>query len=120
MLLRNSTIWIFIFLVCCTHLLFAQSPEKNYILKTTLLDTVSDPALISELEDWQKSDLIEYYDGLGRLAQTNNFHSTPAGLDFIQHLEYNAFSRQKFNYMPFPAVAEGAFLTNGQSLTTEF
>jgi hypothetical protein len=68
---------------------FAQSPDKNYILKTTLLDTVTDPDLISELEDWQKSDVIEYYDGLGRLAQTNNFHSSPAGHDFIQHVEYD-------------------------------
>jgi RHS repeat-associated protein len=120
MLLRNSTIWIFIFLVFCSHLLFAQSPEKNYILKTILLDTVTDPALISELEDWQKSDVIEYYDGLGRLAQTNNFHSSPAGLDFIQHVEYDTFGRQKFNYMPFPSDAEGDFLPDGKNLTTEF
>jgi len=110
---------IFICLIW-SNISFTQSPEKNYIHITTLLDTLTNSEQIAELYDWQKSDVIEYYDGLGRLAQSNQYHGTPMAKDLIQHVEYDTFGLQRFSYLPFPSDAEGYFLANGKTLTTDY
>jgi hypothetical protein len=111
---------LIILCVLCNYVNFGQSPEKNYIIRTELLDTIKDPGLISELEDGQKIDIIEYYDGLGRLTQTNSYHASPLAQDIVQHIEYDTLGRQKFNFLPFPAEADGAFLAESRNLTVGF
>jgi RHS repeat-associated protein len=102
------------------HLDYGQSADQNYIVKTELLVPITNPDQISALGDGQKINLIEYYDGLGRLDQTNQYHSSPSYKDIVQHVEYDKAGRQKYDFLPFPNSANGQFLENAAESTTNY
>jgi len=97
-----------------------QSTGNNFIKTTDLLIPVSDGNQISTLGDGEKSDHIEYFDGLGRIIQVNDFHITPTGQDVIKHIEYDDFGRQKTDYLAFPNDADGSFISNAGGLATSY
>jgi len=99
---------------------FGQSTNKNYIEQTDLLVERTDPDSIGLLTDGQKMKLIQYFDGLGRLIQTNNYHQSPTYKDIVQHIEYNEAGRQKFSYLPFSYSAQGAYLPDARIPTLQF
>ena len=99
---------------------YGQSTGNNFIKTTDLLIPVSDSNQISTLGDGEKSDLIEYFDGLGRMIQVNDFHITPTGQDIIKHIEYDDFGRQTSDYLAFPNDADGSFISNAGGLATNY
>jgi len=109
------SIWIFF-----PHVVHGQSQDQNYIKTTSLLTPITDPNQIESLEDGEKIDVIQYYDGLGRLIQTNNFHASPSFSDIIQHIEYDSLGRQRYDFLPFPIEADGSYRSASRDLVMEY
>jgi len=117
----GSIIFLVIFLSIFLQLpVFGQSTDKNYIIHTELLVTVKDTDSISLLTDGQKMKLIQYFDGLGRLIQTNAYHQSPDRNDIIQHFEYDEAGRQKFSYLPFSYAFDGNYSSDAYDFTLYF
>ena len=56
---------------------------------------------------------ISYFDGLGRLKQTNQLKaSNDASKDIIVPVRYDQYGRKVKDYLPFAKLQEGAFYTN--------
>ncbi|MCF6405252.1 DUF6443 domain-containing protein [Chitinophaga filiformis] len=43
----------------------------------------------------------QYFDGLGRLLQTVEKGASPAGRDLVTPIEYDAFGRERYQYLPY-------------------
>ena len=114
----TSLILIFIVGAICD--IYGQSSDKNYIVQTDLLVPREYPFDVSTMSDGQKMDLIQYYDGLGRAMQTNSYHSSPTSKDLIQHIEYDSLGRQKMDFMPFSAEADGLFQDSAYARTISY
>jgi RHS repeat-associated protein len=108
-------IWIFFYPIA-----YCQNSNYNYIKATNLLDTTSNVNHINSMGDGQKIDVIQYFDGLGRLIQTNTYHASPTYKDNVLHTEYDSLGRQVFDYLPFPNNANGAFLADAGDLTMNY
>ncbi|MBW6537599.1 MAG: hypothetical protein K0B11_21500 [Mariniphaga sp.] len=89
-------------------------------MKTDLLIPITDTAQISSLNSGEKMDLIEYYDGLGRLIQLNQVSATPTYLDIVQHIEYDSVGRQTFDFLPIPVNSGGGFQSGARDLTLNY
>ena len=100
--------------------IFGQSSDNNYIIQTELLIPVKDTDSISLLTDGQKMKLMQYFDGLGRLIQTNAYHQSPTRNDIIQHFEYDEAGRQKFSYLPFSYAFDGNYSSDAYDFTLDF
>jgi hypothetical protein len=111
---------LFTFLVFCVNVTIGQSSDKNYIIQTDLLIPELNPANIASPEDGERLKTIQYFDGIGRAIQINNYHRSPTANDLIQHIEYDVFGQKKFNYLPFPSQANGAFKSSGADLTLAY
>ncbi len=92
----------------------AQNPssDKNYVMEQTV--RVPGVTLKSQLDGMPVSEVgrtIQYMDGLGRPQQAIVFSGSPGGKDIVQHIEYDAFGREQFKYLPYVAdVSNGAFI----------
>jgi len=71
-------------------MLNAQSPDQNYIKKTTYLDDKAS----------QSIEEIQYFDGLGRPVQTVQKGITPARTDLVTYQEYDPFGRESNSWLP--------------------
>jgi hypothetical protein len=55
------------------------------------------------VSNFQASESIQYFDGLGRPIQTIAVNASPAGADIIQPIEHDKFGREVYNYLPYAA-----------------
>jgi len=99
---------------------YGQSLDNNFIKTTELLIPIADTSQINGLDDDEKNDVINYYDGLGRLKQTNHWHASSSHQDIVQHIEYDTIGRQKFDFLPFPHEADGDFLPDAGDKTMDY
>ncbi|WKN43951.1 fibronectin type III domain-containing protein [Tunicatimonas pelagia] len=53
-----------------------------------------------------------YFDGLGRPMQEVSTQANPAKIDLVRPIEYDAYNRQVFQYLPYAEGDRGAFRTN--------
>jgi len=117
----GSIIFPFLFLSVFLQLpVFGQSTDKNYIKQTDLLIKEDSTSNIGSLTDGEKLVTIQYFDGLGRLIQTNAYHQSPNRNDIIQHFEYDEAGRQKFSYLPFSYAFDGNYSSDAYDLTLGF
>ncbi|SDI41298.1 DUF6443 domain-containing protein, partial [Chryseobacterium jejuense] len=80
---------------------------ENYIQSKTYLDyNGTIPAKTSEI--------VQYFDGLGRPKQVVNVKASPQGKDVVTHIEYDQFGRQLKDYLPVPqgGTLNGAIVPN--------
>ncbi|NOU61489.1 DUF6443 domain-containing protein, partial [Marinifilum caeruleilacunae] len=85
--------------------------NKNYILTTIIEEEgITDEASVDGLSVFQKSENIQYFDGLGRPIQTVSIKMSPDLQDLIQPIVYDNFGREKKSYLPFATVGR---TTNG-------
>jgi RHS repeat-associated protein len=111
---------IFLALMLFAVSVFSQNTDRNYIKQTDLLveeDSISDIGL---LQDGEKLVTIQYFDGLGRLIQSNNYHQSSYRNDIIQHIEYDEAGRQKFSYLPFSNNSEGNYDSDAYNHLQQF
>ncbi|MDD5509140.1 MAG: DUF6443 domain-containing protein, partial [Bacteroidales bacterium] len=107
-------------LMICVALAYGQSTRQNYIKQTELLTKKDSTFNIDSLTDGEKLVTIQYFDGLGRLIQTNAYHQSPDSNDIIQHIEYDEAGRQKFSYLPFSYAFDGNYSSDAYDLTLNF
>ena len=86
----------------------AQSTNQNYVSTEKVL--ISGQALESNIDGLgytSKRTHVEYYDGLGRPLQANDYMGSPDGTkDIITSTTYDVYGRQEKGYLPF-ASAQG-------------
>lgn len=99
--------------------LLAQSPDHNYVKKTTPLQPVqygvsSRRTSIEELmKHSKKIENVDYYDGFGKVKQKVGVKGTSSKKDIIQHIEYDQFGRISRQYLPLPSSQNsGNFLSS--------
>ena len=82
------------------HQVHAQSANQNYILTRTYTS-----------EDGTKYlDNIQYFDGLGRPAQTVQRKITPTSKDLVTLQEYDEFGRSANSWLPGTSATDGAYV----------
>ena len=80
---------------------YAQTSTQNYVRTKRYMDNST------YLEN------IDYYDGLGRIAQQNSRDITPNGNDLVTLHEYDGFGRESKVWLPTPSSANGAWVETG-------
>jgi hypothetical protein len=78
---------------------------KNYIQSITpRVPLLSIPTQ----SNFEASEVVQYFDGLGRPEQVVSVGAGPTGHDVVQPIEYDAFGREAIKYLPYtlPTSAE--------------
>jgi RHS repeat-associated protein len=84
--------------------------DMNYVVTNTVMaDSITDPAVVDNLTARKAMQAIQYVDGLGRPLQTVQTQFSPAGLDVVQPVVYDAFNREYRKYLPFTAEDNGRY-----------
>ncbi|NIF06147.1 RHS repeat-associated core domain-containing protein [Chryseobacterium sp. Tr-659] len=73
------------------------SPAENYIHTRTYLEPVTTTSSTAK-----QSEVVQYFDGLGRVKQTVNIKSTPSGNDLVSTVPFDVFGRQVDSWLPVP------------------
>lgn len=87
---------LFLYLICCSTLVAAQSSDKNFILTRTYLDSLF-------------IDGIQYFDGLGYLTQDTKIKFSPKEKDIVTLHAYDFANRERFLYLPGISDLNGNF-----------
>lgn len=96
----------------------SPSASQNYILTTTLREATSNPANINQTAH---SQVVEYFDGLGRPLQTVSPKGSPQMKDIVTPFSYDELGRTDKNYLPFVSDnSSGAYNTNAYSQCIAF
>ena len=86
------------FILILPILVFSQSNNQNWVKSTTYKvashETIANPTI------QQANVQVSYYDGLGRPIQQIASKQSNTGKDIITHIEYDAFGRQTYEYLP--------------------
>lgn len=83
--------------------------NKNYVREFTPIHdhrTTATPSH-SNLDYSQWSEIITYYDGLGRVEQKVSVKGSPVYTDVIQPVVYDDFGRLKRGYLPYSIAQDG-------------
>ena len=83
--------------LCCLMEVHAQSADRNYILKRSMRNDAGT----------QYNEVIQYFDGLGRLSQTVQRAVTPTSKDLVSLQEYDGFGHESYTWLP-AAIASNA------------
>ena len=88
------------------------SSNKNYVQTIIPQRAVQDiPAGTRSTS--QYSEVIQYFDGLGRLEQTVQVGASPEGYDIVIPVEYDSIGREARKYLPYvPGARDGLFHDN--------
>ncbi|ASW74634.1 hypothetical protein CJF12_10295 [Chryseobacterium piperi] len=88
-----------------------MNSTENYILTTRCLDA----------NCTKRSEIIQYFDGLGRPKQVINIKASPTGKDVVTHIEYDGFGRQVKDFLPVPqsGTSNGAIISNPLANATQ-
>jgi RHS repeat-associated protein len=80
------------------------STDQNFVYTKSCLDA----------DCIKKSEVVQYYDGLGRPVQAVGIKATPLGKDVVTPFEYNPLGKQVKDYLPIPqqGTSGGAFYTS--------
>ena len=92
----------------------AQTSTQNYISTEKVI--VSGQALESNIDGLgytSKRTHVEYFDGLGRPLQANDYKASPDGTkDIITSTGYDTYGRQEKKYLPFASVQNMSYHTS--------
>ncbi|MCS3528647.1 RHS repeat-associated core domain-containing protein [Chryseobacterium sp. JUb7] len=82
--------------ILLSNIMYGQlSTTENYVYSKTYLDYNGSTAT-------KTSEVVQYFDGLGRAKQVVNVKASPLGKDVVSHIEYDAFGRQTKDFLPIP------------------
>ncbi len=80
----------------------SQSVDKNFVKTTKPGVPVEDTSSLFRMDWKQKQEIIEYYDGEGRIIQKIQSSVTPSGKDLLETYRYDLAGRKTIEYLPFP------------------
>ena len=76
--------------------------HENYIVSNTVhVSNITNPATVGILTADQRSQSVQYFDGLGRPQQTVNTSGSPSKKDIVQPVVFDAFGRERTKYLPY-------------------
>ncbi|MGV8096319.1 MAG: DUF6443 domain-containing protein [Mangrovibacterium sp.] len=98
---------------------YAQTSTQNYIIReTVLVPGKITGSSVDALDYTQKRTVVEYYDGLGRLLQVNNYKASGDGTkDLFTPVIYDAIGRQAKDYLPFSSAQNMAYYTSATAVS---
>ncbi|WP_051891320.1 DUF6443 domain-containing protein [Chryseobacterium sp. JM1] len=70
----------------------AQTSTENYVQSKTCFNG----------DCSSRAETVTYFDGLGRPKQIVGVKASPLGRDVVTHIEYDAFGRQIYDFLPVP------------------
>jgi RHS repeat-associated protein len=86
----------------------ADEQDLNYIIRNIPQEpSVTNVAQVQNLSADALSQSVEYFDGLGRPVQSVTTQGSPSKNDLIKPVQYDAFGRETFGYLPY-ASTEGS------------
>lgn len=81
-----------------------EGVNQNYILANTIKKPgIKEEAGIEALTVAFNSQMVAYFDGLGRALQTVVTQASPTGNDIVQPVSYDGYGRQNLKYVPYMA-----------------
>ncbi len=85
--------------------------NMNYVISNTIQDNnVTDPTIVNSLSADKISQVIQYFDGLGRPVQTVSTQGSPNKFDLVQPVYYDEYGRESRKYLPVvPTLTDGWF-----------
>jgi hypothetical protein len=85
--------------------------NQNYIATNRLQIALSDTSVVAALPVEYLSEVVQYFDGIGRSIQTVSTAASPfpAKNDIIQPVVYDEFGRETKKYLPFTTHGDGLF-----------
>ncbi|CAG5067312.1 hypothetical protein DYBT9623_00032 [Dyadobacter sp. CECT 9623] len=89
--------------------------SQNYIQTRTYKQTGAAAGDVSKV-----STQIQYFDGLGRPAQTVEVGQSPSGADLVGASSYDVLGRLSQKHLPYPAAGSGAFQPNAANAAAGF
>ncbi|EJL68982.1 DUF6443 domain-containing protein [Chryseobacterium populi] len=96
--LITKAITIFSLVFACIS--YAQTSTENYIQSKTCLTG----------DCTKKSEIITYFDGLGRAKQVIAVKVTPTGKDMVTPVTYDGFGRQVKDILPVPVATQNSLI----------
>lgn len=85
--------------------ILAMDLDHNYIRTTDV--TVAGKTDVTSAEAGTVSERMikyDFFDGLGRPAQSVSMQSSPSGMDIVQPIVYDEFGREAVKYLPYVAT----------------
>jgi hypothetical protein len=96
----------------------SASGSMNYIRTTLLRQEQTNEANIGSS---QRSETVDYFDGLGRPVQSIAVQASPLKKDIIQALAYDGFGRENIHYLPYMSgTTTGAYVSNPETGCANF
>jgi RHS repeat-associated protein len=83
---------------------FTAVNNQNYIMTNTLLTPITSESSISLQTVDNRSQTIQYFDGLGRALQTVSTQASPSKKDLVQPVAYDAYGRETTKYLPYAST----------------
>ncbi len=94
----------------------AGSAPGCYIRSATPRDPVKTEQALAGLPAPKRGEVVQHYDGLGRLRQSIAVGGSPSGNDVVTLTGYNTYGRKSHSFLPYEAAgATGAFRENDLS-----
>ncbi|WP_448698196.1 DUF6443 domain-containing protein [Mucilaginibacter sp. AW1-3] len=101
----------------CVPLAANLSSDQNYVQTMVPRVPITDPSTLSSKNTCEVMESVQYFDGLGRLAQTVQVKGAPsADKDIVSLTAYDPFGREAIKYLPYAsATADGSYKATGFS-----
>ena len=97
--------WHLVLLTGALHALTsigANGQDNNYVVTTSIqVPNVQSSSNIDQLTSAEKTETIQYFDGLGRPIQVIQTKASPLGYDIVQPMGYDEFGREVIQYLPY-------------------
>lgn len=82
--------------------------NENYIVATeVLVPNIQSLGAVDNLLVDQRTQTVQYFDGLGRLIETVSTQASPSKQDIVQPVTYDPYGREVKRYLPFTAGNTG-------------
>ncbi|GGH04552.1 hypothetical protein FAZ19_05560 [Sphingobacterium alkalisoli] len=95
---------------------FVVTSGKNYILESVARSPYQNVAELQNKPVQDVNRIIQYLDAFGKPVQIVQWQASPQKSDVVQYLEYDAFGRQSFKYLPYAEnfKNDGSFSTSAK------
>lgn len=101
MTLIKYTLLILILLVSYSQYSLAQSSNENYIKTTAPKSEILSKVELELLSNSEKTQTIQYFDGLGNEIQTISYMGSPLNKDLVSFKTIDRLGRESKTYLPF-------------------
>lgn len=95
--------FISLILILAGDIIFGQSYDHTFTKHTSIRTPIQNDSEIPGLISTQKTEVVKYYDGIGRLQQEIMVQFTPNQKDMVKPVEYNRYGFNNRSFLPYAA-----------------